>query len=133
MRTFCAMPRISGELKIRKFTITSFSYCRLQPSRTSIRRSARRKRAWSKYRPINRLCSGHSAERIIRKPTGGPGRLYVPAVLDTKKKPFSGTETPNKGIKQGLSRSIADFGSTCSLGWIADLRLMDREAITLAV
>lgn len=64
--------------------------------------------------------------RIIR-------RIYVPAVLDTKKKPFSGTETPNKGIKQGLSRSIADFGSTCSLGWIADLRLMDREAITLAV
>lgn len=61
------------------------------------------------------------------------GRVYVPAVLDTKKKPFSGTETPNKGIKQGLSRSIADFGSTCSLGWIADLRLMDREAITLAV
>lgn len=84
--------------------------------------------------------SAHIAVRALGKivlihkiVAGVVGRVYVPAVLDTKKKPFSGTETPNKGIKQGLSRSIADFGSTCSLGWIADLRLMDREAITLAV
>ena len=27
--TFCAMPRIGGERRIRKFTITSFSSCRL--------------------------------------------------------------------------------------------------------
>ena len=64
--------------EIRGSTMTSFSFCRLRPFRKYITRSARRKRAWSKYRNMDRLCSGHSAERTIRKPTGGqrrPARL----------------------------------------------------------
>ena len=35
--------------------------------------------------------------------------MFLP-ILIQKKKPFFGTEIPEKGIKQGLPRSIADFG-----------------------
>ena len=44
--------------------------------------------------------------RIIR-------RINVPADFDTIEKAFSGVKTAEKGIKQGLSRSNADFGSPC--------------------
>ena len=46
--------------------------------------------------------------------------FYVPADFDTIEKAFSGVETAEKGIKQGLSRSNADFGSPCSLYSIMD-------------
>ena len=40
-------------------------------------------------------------------------RVYVPTDFDTIEKAFSGVKTAEKGIKQGLSRSNADFGSPC--------------------
>lgn len=43
------------------------------------------------------------------------GRVYVPTDFDTIEKAFSGVKTAEKGIKQGLSRSIYDFGSPFSL------------------
>ena len=43
------------------------------------------------------------------------GSFYVPADFDTIGKAFSGVEIPKKGIKHGLSGSIADFGSPFSL------------------
>ena len=42
-----------------------------------------------------------------------PGRVNVPADFDTIGKAFSGVKAAEKGIKQGLSRSNADFGSPC--------------------
>ena len=41
------------------------------------------------------------------------GQIYVPTDFDTIEKAFSGVKTAEKGIKQGLSRSNADFGSPC--------------------
>lgn len=61
------------------------------------------------------------------------GFIYIPTVLDTKKKPFSGTEIPKKGIKQGLSRSIADFASPYLLCEIAVCRTAARRGVNLAV
>ena len=43
------------------------------------------------------------------------GRVNVPADFDTIEKAFSGVKTAERGIKQGLSRSNADFGSPCLL------------------
>ncbi len=43
------------------------------------------------------------------------GRVDVPADFDTIEKAFSGVKTAKKGIKQGLSRLNADFGSPCLL------------------
>ena len=43
--------------------------------------------------------------------TAAAGGVNVPADFDTIEKAFSGVKTPEKGIKQGLSRSIHDFGS----------------------
>ena len=40
-----------------------------------------------------------------------PGRVYVPTDFDTIEKAFSGVKTAEKGIKQGLSKSITDFES----------------------
>lgn len=59
--------------------------------------------------------------------------IYVPTVLDTKKKPLSGTEIPKKGIKQGLSRSIADFGSPYLLYGIVACWSAARCGVSLAV
>ena len=64
--------------------------------------------------------------RIIR-------RIYVPTVLDTKKMPSFGTEIPKKGIKQGLSRSIADFGSPYLLYGIVTYRSTTQRGVSLAV
>ena len=47
--------------------------------------------------------------------SSSPGRVNVPADFDTIKKAISGVKTAEKGIKQGLSRSNADFGSPCLL------------------
>ena len=47
--------------------------------------------------------------------SSSPGRVNVPADFDTIEKAFSGVKTAEKGIKQGLSRSNADFGSPCLL------------------
>lgn len=46
----------------------------------------------------------------ISAPTG---RVYVPTDFDTIEKAFSRVKTAQKGTKQGLSRSNADFGSPC--------------------
>ena len=48
------------------------------------------------------------------------GRVYVPTDFDTIEKAFSGVKTAEKGIKQGLSRSNADFGSPCLLYSVMD-------------
>ena len=42
---------------------------------------------------------------------GAAGGVYVPTDFDTIEKAFSGVKTAEKGIKQGLSRSNADFKS----------------------
>ena len=47
--------------------------------------------------------------------SSSPGRVNVPTDFDTIEKAFSGVKTAEKGIKQGLSRSNADFGSPCLL------------------
>ena len=47
--------------------------------------------------------------------SSSPGRVNVPADFDTIEKAFSGVKTTEKGIKQGLSRSNADFESPCLL------------------
>ena len=39
------------------------------------------------------------------------GFVYVPIVLDTKKKSSSGTQMLKNGLEQGLLRSLVDFGS----------------------
>ena len=49
-----------------------------------------------------------------------PGRVNVPADFDTILKAFSGVKTAEKGIKQGLSRSNADFKSPCLLYSVID-------------
>ena len=51
---------------------------------------------------------------------GVVGRIYVPTDFDTIEKAFSGVKTAEKGIKQGLSRSNADFGSPCLLYSVMD-------------
>ena len=51
--------------------------------------------------------------RIIR-------RVYVPTDFDTIEKAFSGVKTAEKGIKQGLSRSITDSESPFSLYSVVD-------------
>lgn len=42
-----------------------------------------------------------------REAKGTTGRVYIPTVFDTKKKPFSVIEIPKNGIKQGILRSGA--------------------------
>lgn len=63
----------------------------------------------------------------------GASWIYVPTVLDTKKMPSFGTEIPKKGIKQGLSRSIADFGSPYLLYGIVTYRSTTQRGVSLAV
>ena len=46
--------------------------------------------------------------------------LNVPADFDTIEKAFSGVKITEKGIKQGLSRSNADFESPCLLYSVID-------------
>ncbi|MDY2982419.1 MAG: GyrI-like domain-containing protein, partial [Eubacteriales bacterium] len=48
-----------------------------------------------------------------------PG-FYVPTDFDTIEKAFSGVKTAEKGIKQGLSRSITDSESPFSLYSVVD-------------
>ena len=50
---------------------------------------------------------------MLKCRTGIIRRIYVPTDFDTIEKAFSGVKTAEKGIKQGLSRSNADFGSPC--------------------
>ncbi|MGF0055677.1 hypothetical protein ACQRB4_06735 [Peptoniphilaceae bacterium SGI.097] len=52
--------------------------------------------------------------------TTSAGGVYVPTDFDTIEKAFSGVKTAEKGIKQGLSRSNADFGSPCLLYSVMD-------------
>jgi len=47
-------------------------------------------------------------------------RFYVPTDFDTIEKAFSGVKTAEKGIKQGLSRSITDSESPFSLYSVVD-------------
>ena len=47
-------------------------------------------------------------------------RFYVPTDVDTIEKAFSGVKTAEKGIKQGLSRSITDSESPFSLYSVVD-------------
>ena len=47
-------------------------------------------------------------------------KINVPADFDTIEKAFSGVKTAEKGIKQGLPRSNADFGSPCLLYSVID-------------
>ncbi|OUP76823.1 hypothetical protein B5F08_09945 [Anaeromassilibacillus sp. An172] len=70
---------------------------------------------------------------MYRKATSAICTIYVPAVLDTKKKPFSSTEIPKNGIKQGLSRSISDVGSPYLLYEIVIYWSVARCNIRLAV
>lgn len=46
---------------------------------------------------------------------GTAGGVNVPADFDTIEKTFSGIKTAEKGIKQGISRSNADFEIPCLL------------------
>ena len=46
--------------------------------------------------------------------------IYVPTDFDTIEKAFSGVKTAEKGIKQGLSRSITDSESPFSLYSVVD-------------
>ena len=46
--------------------------------------------------------------------------VYVPTDFDTIEKAFSGVKTAEKGIKQGLSRSITDSESPFSLYSVVD-------------
>ena len=46
--------------------------------------------------------------------------FYVPTDFDTIEKAFSGVKTAEKGIKQGLSRSITDSESPFSLYSVVD-------------
>ena len=48
------------------------------------------------------------------------GGVYVPTDFDTIEKAFSGVKTAEKGIKQGLSRSITDSESPFSLYSVVD-------------
>ena len=48
------------------------------------------------------------------------GWIYVPTDFDTIEKAFSGVKTAEKGIKQGLSRSITDSESPFSLYSVVD-------------
>jgi len=48
------------------------------------------------------------------------GRINVPADFDTIGKDFSEVKAAEKGIKQGLSRSNADFESPCLLYSVID-------------
>ena len=52
--------------------------------------------------------------------SSSPGRVNVPADFDTIEKAFSGVKTAEKSIKQGLSRSNADFESPCLLYSVID-------------
>lgn len=52
--------------------------------------------------------------------TTAADRLYVPTDFDTIEKAFSGVKTAEKGIKQGLSRSITDSESPFSLYSVVD-------------
>lgn len=52
--------------------------------------------------------------------TTATGRVYVPTDFDTIEKAFSGVKTAEKGIKQGLSRSITDSESPFSLYSVVD-------------
>mgnify|MGYP007004252559 CR=1 FL=1 len=52
--------------------------------------------------------------------SSSPGRVNVPTDFDTIEKAFSGVETAEKSIKQGLSRSNADFESPCLLYLVVD-------------
>ena len=68
--------------------------------------------------PIKALPDVAGAEnfrRFQKQRTGTAGGVYVPTDFDTIEKALSGVKTAEKGIKQGLSRSNADFGSPCSL------------------
>ena len=52
--------------------------------------------------------------------TSAAALLYVPTDFDTIEKAFSGVKTAEKGIKQGLSRSITDSESPFSLYSVVD-------------
>lgn len=62
------------ERETRKFMITLFLSCRLRLLRMSITRSGNPKKDWSRYRNMNKLYSGPSAGKSIRKQTGGQRR-----------------------------------------------------------
>ena len=53
--------------------------------------------------------------RRHQEPRRPAGRVNVPADFDTIDKTFSGIKTAEKGIKQGISRSNADFEIPCLL------------------
>ena len=57
---------------------------------------------------------------MLKRAAGVVRRIYVPTDFDTIEKAFSGVKTAEKGIKQGLSRSNADFGSPCLLYSVMD-------------
>ena len=59
-------------------------------------------------------------ERVVYGVSRLLKQIYVPTDFDTIEKAFSGVKTAEKGIKQGLSRSNADFGSPCLLYSVMD-------------
>lgn len=75
----------------------------------------------------------HEVTGLHEHTAAAAGRVYVPAVLDTKKNPFSGTEIPEKGIIQGHSMSIADFGSPCLPYKLVVYQVAARWGVSLAV
>ena len=73
--------------------------------------------------PIKSLPDVAGAEnfrRLQKQRTGTAGGVYVPTDFDTIEKAFSGVKTAEKGIKQGLSRSITDSESPFSLYSVVD-------------
>lgn len=59
-------------------------------------------------------------EDASKEITASAGGVYVPTDFDTIEKAFSGVKTAEKGIKQGLSRSITDSESPFSLYSVVD-------------
>ena len=57
---------------------------------------------------------------LQKQGTAATGGIYVPTDFDTIEKAFSGVKTAEKGIKQGLSRSITDSESPFSLYSVVD-------------
>lgn len=70
--------------------------------------------------PVDRNFKGRFIRCANQESTRTAGGVYVPTDFDTIEKAFSGVKTAEKGIKQGLSRSITDSESPFSLYSVVD-------------
>ena len=61
------------------------------------------------------LAVRHIVRQQAEEVPNAAGWLYQDAIFDTKEKALSGPKRAKKGVKQGLPRSIHDFGGLSSI------------------